>query len=118
MQAEIVKRWQDIAARQHGLISREQALESRLTPGQIRGWLARGSLIRVLPAVYRVAAAPQTWRQPLMAACLWAAKGKAAIFGQSAAAVWEFQGYWRTRVELCGLSSLSPPRGVVFHQVK
>jgi hypothetical protein len=117
MPTEIVDRWENLASRQHGLLSRRQAFDCGLPSAEIKGLLDAGSWIRVLPKVYRAAAAPQTWRQPLMAACLWA-KGKAAIFGQSAAAVWEFQGYWRARVELCGSSSLSPPAGVVFHQVR
>jgi very-short-patch-repair endonuclease len=106
-----------VVARQHGLLSRSQALEIGVTPGQVDWLLKRGSWGRILPSVYRAAAAPLTWQQPLMAASLWA-DGKAAISGQSAAALWEFEGYWRRRVELSGCSDLSPPAGVVFHQVK
>jgi hypothetical protein len=51
-----------------------------------------------------------------MAAYLWS-NGRAVIFGQSAAALWEFEGYWRTRVEICGQAELSPPGGVIFHRV-
>jgi hypothetical protein len=117
LHTEVGRGWERVAARQHGLLSRAQALAVGLSRTQVDGLLARGSWIRALPSVYRIAAAPQTWQQPLMAACLWAKK-EAAIFGRSAAALWEFQGYWRTRVELCGRSDLSPPSGVVFHQVK
>jgi len=66
--------------------------------------------------VYRAAAAPEFWPQSLMAASLWA-KGRAVISRQAAAALWEFENYWRTRVELSGLSKLSPPDGVVYHRV-
>ncbi len=52
-----------------------------------------------------------------MAACLWA-NGKAVISGRAAAAVWEFENYWRSRVELSGRSGLSPPTGVVYHRVR
>src|SRR5262244_3394501 len=117
MHTETSGRWETVVARQHGLLSRAQALEIGITPGQAKWLLKRGSWIRILPSVYRAAAAPQTWRQPLMAASLWA-DGKAAISGQSAAALWEFEGYWRSRVELSGPLDLSPPTGVVFHQVK
>ena len=51
-----------------------------------------------------------------MAASLWA-RGTAVISRQSAAALWEFENYWRTRVELSGTSNLSPPPGVVYHRV-
>ncbi len=105
-----------MASRQHGLVSRHQARGAGLSRTQIGWLLTRGSWIRALPRVYRAAAAPETWRQPLMAATLWA-QGKAVISRQSAAALWEFENYWRTRVELSGRSNLSPPPGVVYHQV-
>ncbi len=116
MHLETAKTWEAIAAGQYGLLSRKQAEDVGLTPSRIKRLLARGSWIRALPKVYRAAAAPQSWRQPLMAACLWA-KGKAVISGQSAAALWEFDGYWRTRVELSGLADLSAPPGVVYRRV-
>jgi hypothetical protein len=114
--SEIGKRWETVASRQHGLVSRQQASETGLSRTQIAWLVSRGSVIRALPRVYRATAAPETWQQPLMAASLWA-RGKAVISGQSAAALWEFENYWRTRVELSGLSNLSPPPGVVYHQV-
>jgi very-short-patch-repair endonuclease len=98
------------------MLSRAQALGAGVTRNQVDGLLKRGSWMRALPSVYRVVAAPETWKQPLMAACLWA-EGKAVISGRSAAALWELDGYWRTRIELSGCSNLSPPAGVVFHQV-
>ena len=117
MHAKPVGSWETVAAGQHGLISRKQAISLGITRRQIDGFLKRRSWIRMLPRVYRVAAAPQTWHQPLMAASLWA-DGKAVISGRSAAALWELEGYWRSRVELCGCSDLSPPPGVVYRQVK
>jgi len=116
MHLEAAKTWEAIAAGQYGLLSRKQAEDVGLTPVRIKRLVARGSWIRALPKVYRAAAAPQSWRQPLMAAFLWA-KGKAVISGQSAAALWEFDGYWRTRVELSGLADLSAPPGVVYRRV-
>lgn len=109
--------WEALAARQHGVLSRRQAISLGITRRQIDGFLKRGAWIRMLPGVYRAAAAPQTWRQPLMAASLWA-DGKAVISGRSAAALWEFDGYWRSHVELSGCADLSPPDGVVYRQVK
>ena len=89
--------WEAVAARQHGVLSRRQAISLGITRRQIDGFLKRGSWIRMLPGVYRAAAAPETWQQPLMAASLWA-DGKAVICGRSAAALWEFDGYWRMRL--------------------
>ena len=115
--AQSLKRWETLASRQHGLVSRQQARETGLSRTQIGWLLGRGSWIRVFPSVYRAVAAPETWRQPLMAASLWA-EGKAVISVRAAAAVWEFENYWRTRVELSGLSNLSPPSGVIYHHVR
>lgn len=111
------KDWQQLAAQQHALLSRSQALSLGITRRQIDGLLRRGSWIRCHPRVYRLAAAPRTWQQAMMAASLWA-DGKAAICGRSAAALWELEGYWRSRVELCGRCQRSPPAGVLYHRVR
>jgi len=52
----------------------------------------------MLPSVYRVAGAPDSWHQRLMAARLWAPD--AAISHRAAAALWEFDGFDRGPVEL------------------
>ncbi len=59
-----------LAARQHGVVSRMQALSLGLTPRQIDRRLKTGALVLVHCGVYRVAAAPRTYEQALMAACL------------------------------------------------
>ena len=116
MRRETYRSWEKLTSGQHALLSRSQAFALGLTRGQVNALVARGSWVRVLPSVYRIAASPKTWRQPLMAACLWA-KERAVISGRSAAAVWEFEGYWRTRVELCSCLHLTAPSGLVVHQV-
>ena len=58
-----------VAERQHGLITRAQALVKGLTAGTIRGRLKAGASERVHAAVYRVAGSGRTWKQSLMAAC-------------------------------------------------
>jgi hypothetical protein len=60
----------DLAASQHGLISRQQALRCGLTAGSWT-WLTRSDdWKRVHAGVYRRVGAPQTWNQALMAGCL------------------------------------------------
>ena len=60
----------EIAASQHGLISREQALRAGVTPGSWT-WLTRSEdWRRVYAGVYRHVGAPRTWNQTLMAGCL------------------------------------------------
>lgn len=58
-----------VAARQHGVISWRQLL-THMPRTTIEGWVASGHLQRVQPEVYRLAGAPDTWRQRVMIAVL------------------------------------------------
>jgi very-short-patch-repair endonuclease len=69
---------------QHGLVTRQQA-DAMLGPGRTRSWTSRGRLVRVQPAVLRVAGSPRTWHQDLMAAQL--ASG-GLVTHRSAAELW------------------------------
>ena len=77
----------DLAARQHGLLEWSQLL-ARSTEKTVRHAIAGGLLVRVHPAVYRVAGAPITWEQTLLAACL-AAGAMSAVSHRAAAHDWE-----------------------------
>jgi hypothetical protein len=59
-----------LAARQHGLATRADALSCGLSDDQIDRRVASGRLVTMARGVYRVAAAPVTWRQAALAACL------------------------------------------------
>jgi very-short-patch-repair endonuclease len=59
-----------IAARQLGLVTREQALEAGVSPRVIERRLARGSLVIVRNGLYRSVFAPETWLQRALSACL------------------------------------------------
>jgi very-short-patch-repair endonuclease len=78
-----------VAERQHGLITRAQALRKGLTAGAIRGRLKAGTWERVHAAVYRVTGSSRTWKQSLMAACLAAGRGS-AVSHLAAAHLWKF----------------------------
>jgi hypothetical protein len=65
-----------IAQRQHGLLTRAQALECGLSDGDIRGRVRAGIWQRLYPGVYRVAGSRVTREQTVLAAIL-AAGGKA-----------------------------------------
>ena len=67
-----------IMGRQHGLITRDQALTAGLSPRQVDLRLRSGVWRRLLPRVYRPAELPATWHQRVMAASLWAGAGAAA----------------------------------------
>ena len=76
--------------RQQGLITRAQ-LADQLKPHQIDRRVAEGQLELVRRGVYRVAGAPETWEQHLLAACL-ARPGSVASF-RAAAFLWALPGF-------------------------
>jgi hypothetical protein len=92
-----------IASRQFGLISRAQALGEGLSADAIDHRLGAGRWERLLPGVFRIAGAPASWHQHLMAAILWAPR--AAVSHQAAAALWELEGCPSDRVELSTVST-------------
>jgi len=67
-----------LAARQHGLVTRTQLRELGLTERVIDHAVRTGEVIRTYRGVYRVAGAPVTQRQRVMAACFFAGDEAAA----------------------------------------
>lgn len=59
-----------VAARQHSVFTRAQALERGFTARMIQGRLELGLWRSWHRGVYAIGGAPRTWRQDLMAACL------------------------------------------------
>ena len=111
-------RCDEVASRQHGVISRGQALDSGMSRHSIERLLKAGSWIRVLPAVYRLAGAPETWFQRLIAALLWAGE-EAALSHSTSAALLELDGFHRETIEVSIIKGLrSPEPWLVVHRVK
>lgn len=106
-----------LAATQHGVVSRTQALQCGVTARQITVRLDSGRWQVVMPGVYRVEGSPQTWRQRLKAAALWAGEGF-AVSHHAAAALWGFGRYDEGPVELTLARYARAPRGVVLHQAR
>jgi very-short-patch-repair endonuclease len=77
----------ELASRQHGLFSWEQAVEHGLDDKAVGHRVASGRLIRVHPGVYRVVGSPITREQRLLAACLAAGPGS-AVSHRAAAHEW------------------------------
>ncbi len=75
------------AALQHGVISRAWLLAGGASRSMIQRWLVAGRLQTVQRGVYRVAGAPETWEQRLLAAVLAAGPGAAASH-RSAGRLW------------------------------
>lgn len=80
------ERADELAAEQHGAISRRQALEVGLTRHQIAARLASGRWRRAARGVFVVAAAPASWRRGVAVACLAGPEGTVAS-GLTAAAL-------------------------------
>ena len=93
-----------IAAQQYALITRRQALEAGLTRKAIDRRLQRGRWELADYNVYRMAGAPRSWRQTVLAAVL-SAGARATASGLSAAALWKLPGFG------VGLAEVTNPYG-------
>ena len=79
------------ARSQHGLVTRAQML-TVATLDQLKHLSTTGRLEPVRREVYRVAGAPETWEQHILAACFAGGRGAIASF-RSAAWLWSFDGF-------------------------
>ena len=108
----------ELAARQHSVFHRVQALEAGLTARIIDRRVTNGTWKRVHPSVYVVAGTPGPWRQRLMAACLAAGRGAVASH-RSAAALWGFDGSDEAGIELTLVRvGRRPIPGVTIHRTR
>lgn len=78
-----------LAARQHGCVSRAQAIRCGLSADAVGRRCRSRRWARLLPGVYSVRGAPQTPEQRQLAAYLWAGEGAALSHG-TAAWCWRF----------------------------
>jgi hypothetical protein len=76
-----------VELRQHGVYSRDQAIEVGFTRGMIDYRLKTGKWAIADSRVYRSASTPPGWEQRLMAACL---AGPAVASHRAAAVLWRF----------------------------
>lgn len=104
-----------LAARQAGLVRRDQVLERGLTVKQLEHRVATGRWRRLFPGVYRVEGAPASWRQSLRGVCLWGNRS-AVVSHASAASLHGFARYREGPLEITALRDLRRP-GVVVHRV-
>ena len=88
-----------ITACQYALITARQAMDAGLSRGAIKRRVATGEWMPVRRGVFRVAAAPRSWRQDLLAAVLAAGDG-AVVGGLSAAAFWRVPGFPAAPIEV------------------
>lgn len=88
-----------LAARQHGVFAREQALELGLSRDQVNRRIASDRWEVLLPRVYRLVGTPPSGKQAALAAVLWAGDG-AVVSHQAAGVLWALEGVTANRVEL------------------
>lgn len=104
----------EVARLQHGLVTSEQALKA-LGPGRKDRWVAERRLQSVQPRVFRVAGAPQTWHQSVMAGALTA---DGIVSHRSAAELWGLiqpAGYVDVSVRPPRAPRARPP--VIIHRI-
>lgn len=103
-----------VARRQHGILERSQLLLHGASPGTISRWLATERLVAVFPSIYRVAGAPVTWEQRLLAAVLATGPGAVASH-RSGARLWKAAESDEVEVTVPGDRRRRLP-GVVVHR--
>lgn len=74
----VTRRCSQIAGRQFGVITREQALAAGFAPRQVESMLKRNEWRRLLPSTYALAAATTSLQQQAMAATKWGGPSAAA----------------------------------------
>lgn len=105
----------DLAARQHGLVTRRQLLD-RGTRRQVERLIATKRIATVRRGVFAVVGSRPSWEQCLLAACL-AAGSTARASLRSAGALWDLQGFAPDVLEI----TVAPTRrarldGVIVHE--
>jgi very-short-patch-repair endonuclease len=105
-----------LAARNHGLITRTQALAAGVSRTGIARRLRSGEWIRVYPGVYRIAAVPVSWRQQVLAPCL-RRPGRTWAFARTAGAFWELDGCGRDVIEVVSTQPIRSHDKVEYHVV-
>ena len=108
-------RLSQIAVAQHGVFTRAQAIAVGFGVGRVDRRVRAGAWERVLPRVYRHAAAPRSAAQSRWAAVLWAGPG-CALSHTSAAALWRIGPEMRAddRVELVVGRARAPRNAIVI----
>lgn len=109
-----------LAGTQHGLVTNAQCHERGLDDDAIMRLRRSGRWEPTLPGVVRSLAAPVTWEQQLMAACLWG--GPLAVAShRSGARLWGLDGEWGDVVEVTVQYAMTNERldgPVVVHRTR
>jgi very-short-patch-repair endonuclease len=98
-----------IAARQYGILSREQALSCGISSPAIGRRVAAGHWIIVCRGIYRLSAFPVSAQQALLAACRWASP-HGVVSHRAAAGLWKLEPF---ALEVLEITVPRPARPVV-----
>ncbi len=105
-----------LAAGQHGVLRRDQAIACGLSERQVDRRLTQGSWEALHPGVYRVEGSPRSWHQRLKAVSLWAFEGF-ALSHHTAAVLHRFNRYRGEPVELSATRNIVS-RHATVHRVQ
>lgn len=105
------------AEAQFGIFNRAQALAAGHTETSIRHRRESGRWTSLQSGVFRIAGAPSTWNQKVMAAVLCAGDGAAASH-RTAASLWGFPNFDREHVEICAPPGRKDIPGVTVHRTR
>lgn len=111
-------RLRQAAARQHGLIGRDQARSLGATDHEISRHIESGRLEVVHPGVYYLNCTPATWKTEVLAAAI-AAGPDALASHRCAAVLWGMDSIYGRMIEVTVPYSESPvPKGAILHRTR
>jgi hypothetical protein len=113
--SEADRECEPVAAKQHGIVTRLQALAAGHTTRSIGLRLASGYFAEVHPSVYRIGGSTKTWESGLAAAFLWACPN-GFVSHRSAAALHGLDGVGRDMFEVSLPEARRTP-GVIVHRI-
>ena len=114
MQTSIDRALLELAAAQHWVMDRDQALGLGLSRQSISRRLGSGFLVPLHPGVYRVAACPESWHQRLLAACMWTS-GVASH--RAALRLLGIDGYWGNILDVSSKTHRASSDRVCIHRI-
>jgi len=106
----------DLAPRQHGLVTRRQLLDRGASSSAIGRAVRAGRLVPIRSGVYRSGGTPMTWHANVLGSCL--ATGAGVASHRTAAVLWDVEGARPGRPDVSvGHPYGRAPSGVRLHQV-
>lgn len=112
---EAEKRCLQLAARQRGLIRRDQVGMCGFSAQRLQRRFSSNAWFRVYPGVYRIAGSPDDWKQQLKALSLWLGDG--VLSHHTAATLHGVSQFSPGRLEATVTHGARSPPGVLIHRV-